>query len=283
MIHPEITGTWLTRVLDPAWMRWALGLSFIAVALWMLVPDQADDTQAAGTGRWGVFGVTVVAFFLAEMGDKTQIATVMLAARYDALVVVTAGTTLGMMIANVPAVLLGDRVAKAVPDGYTILLGSIINSVNPHMMKGLGFRSQDFERIRLLPAARRYRAWLEQISDHKHWVLGAAALTVFVEGSVKDRAELTEPSKPKTREEIETVIARHPLVRYHGLSPDHMDLIRAHQAVESGHRHNAYDMVVTYATTRAEQQAVLACLKKCLTLWLAYRDAVAKACDITKP
>ena len=148
------------------------------------------------------------------------------------------------------------------------------------MMEGLGFRSQDFERIRLLPAARRYRAWLDRMSDHTHWVLGAAALTIFVEGSVKDRLELTEPSKPKTSEDIEAVIARHPLVRYHGLSPDHMDLIRAHQAVEAGHRHDAYDMVVNYATTRAEQQAVVACLKKCLTLWLAYRDAVAKACGI---
>ena len=150
------------------------------------------------------------------------------------------------------------------------------------MMEGLGFKSQDFERIRLLPAARRYRAWLDRMSNHRHWVLGAAALTVFVEGSVKDRAELTEPSKPKTSDEIEATIAKHPLVQYHRLSPDHMDLIRAHQAVEAGHRHNAYDMVVNYATTRTQQRAVLACLKKCLSLWLAYRNAVAKACGIKK-
>ena len=102
-------------MIDPQWLRWSLGASFIAVAAWMLVPDKAEDTDSTGTGRWGVFGVTVVAFFLAEMGDKTQIATVMLAARYQSLVVVTAGTTLGMMLANVPAVLLGDKVAKAVP------------------------------------------------------------------------------------------------------------------------------------------------------------------------
>ena len=108
-------GTWLTRVIDPTWMRWVLGLSFLAVAVWMLVPDEAGDAEGAGSGRLGVFGVTVVAFFLAEMGDKTQIATVMLAARYDALLAVTAGTTLGMMIANVPAVLLGDKAVKFVP------------------------------------------------------------------------------------------------------------------------------------------------------------------------
>lgn len=151
------------------------------------------------------------------------------------------------------------------------------------MMEGLGFSLKEFERIRLLPAARRYRAWLDRMSNHNQWVLGAAALTIFVEGSVKDRGELTEPSKPKTPEEIEAVIARHPLVQHHSLSPDHMDLIRAHQAVEAGHRHDAYNMVVNYATTRTQQQSVLACLKHCLSLWLAYRDAVAKACGITKP
>lgn len=108
-------GAWLTRLVDPQWLRWLLGASFIAVALWMLVPDSTDDAPAAAHGRLGVFGVTVVAFFLAEMGDKTQIATVMLAARFDALAAVVLGTTLGMMVANVPAVLLGDKVTKWVP------------------------------------------------------------------------------------------------------------------------------------------------------------------------
>lgn len=108
-------GTWLTRVIDPEGMRWVLGGSFIAVALWMLVPDQSEDVQGRGRGHLGLFGLTVVAFFLAEMGDKTQIATVMLAARYDRLIVVTLGTTLGMMLANVPAVLMGDKVVKWVP------------------------------------------------------------------------------------------------------------------------------------------------------------------------
>ena len=109
-------GAWLTQLLDPTWLRWGLGLSFLAVAAWMLVPDKADEDAAASTHKhWGVFGITVVAFFLAEMGDKTQIATVMLAAKYQALLPVTAGTTLGMMLANVPAVLFGDRVVKWVP------------------------------------------------------------------------------------------------------------------------------------------------------------------------
>jgi Ca2+/H+ antiporter, TMEM165/GDT1 family len=109
-------GAWLTRVVDPTWMRWVLGTSFIAVALWMLVPDRADDDlHPKDATHAGVFWITTVAIFLAEMGDKTQIATVMLAARFNDLIAVTAGTTLGMMIANVPAVLLGDRVVKLVP------------------------------------------------------------------------------------------------------------------------------------------------------------------------
>lgn len=108
-------GTWLSRTLDPQWLRWGLGLSFLAVAAWLLVPDRAEEVAADGPGRLGVFGITVVAFFLAEMGDKTQLATVMLAARYDALWVVTAGTTLGMLVANLPVVLLGERVIRWIP------------------------------------------------------------------------------------------------------------------------------------------------------------------------
>ena len=120
-------GAWLTRLIDPQWMRWALGLSFLAVALWMLVPDRADDDlQREDTSRHNVFWITTVAFFLAEMGDKTQIATVMLAARFDDLVAVTAGTTLGMMIANVPAVLLGERVVKKVPVQWVHRIAAVV-------------------------------------------------------------------------------------------------------------------------------------------------------------
>jgi putative Ca2+/H+ antiporter (TMEM165/GDT1 family) len=122
-------GTWITRLVDPVWMRWILGLSFLAVAAWMLVPDQADDVEGAEQPRFGVFGVTVIAFFLAEMGDKTQIATVMLAARYDALIAVTAGTTLGMMIANVPAVLLGDKAVKFVPIQWVHRIAALVFAV----------------------------------------------------------------------------------------------------------------------------------------------------------
>ena len=107
-------GAWIQEALGPTWLRWILGASFVAIGLWLLVPDELEDTDP-GPRRLGVFGTTLVAFFLAEMGDKTQIATVALAARYDAFARVVVGTTLGMMIANVPAVLFGERVVKRVP------------------------------------------------------------------------------------------------------------------------------------------------------------------------
>ena len=107
-------GSWITTVVQPQTLRWVLGLSFIAMAIWTLIPDKFEEGDAKLT-RFGVFGATLVAFFLAEMGDKTQVATVALAAQYNSLIAVVAGTTLGMMIANVPAVLLGDRIANRMP------------------------------------------------------------------------------------------------------------------------------------------------------------------------
>lgn len=151
------------------------------------------------------------------------------------------------------------------------------------MMEGLGFSPGDFERVRLLPASRAYRAWLDAVSNRRDWVIGAAALTIFVEGSVKDRREILAPGRPKTKDEIEAAVANHPLVRHHGVPPSSMDLIRAHQAVEAGHRHDAYDMVLGHAVAAPQQRAVLACLKKSLSLWLRYRDGVARACGLQKP
>jgi putative Ca2+/H+ antiporter (TMEM165/GDT1 family) len=109
-------GAWLMSVATPQTLRWVLGLGFLAMAAWIMVPDkiEADEAEAGG-GRLGVLGTTIVTFFIAEMGDKTQIATVALAARFDALFAVVAGTTAGMMLANVPAVLLGERLAGRVP------------------------------------------------------------------------------------------------------------------------------------------------------------------------
>ncbi len=107
-------GAWITSLMTPETLRWVLGVSFIAMAIWTLIPDKLDEEDAK-LARYGVFGTTLIAFFLAEMGDKTQVATVALVAQYHAFFYVVAGTTLGMMIANVPAVLLGDKIAQRMP------------------------------------------------------------------------------------------------------------------------------------------------------------------------
>jgi putative Ca2+/H+ antiporter (TMEM165/GDT1 family) len=107
-------GGWVAASLGPLVLRWVIGLSFLAMAGWMLVPDKLDEPAGLG-GRFGVFGTTVIAFFLAEMGDKTQIATVALAAHYNNLVAVVAGTTLGMLLADAPVAFFGDRIARKVP------------------------------------------------------------------------------------------------------------------------------------------------------------------------
>ena len=108
-------GSWVTTLLGPDVLRWVLGGSFLAMAVWMLIPDKLEEDEGNDAPRMGVFLTTVVAFFLAEMGDKTQIATVMLAAQYKAWFMVVAGTTLGMMLANAPVVWLGDAITRRVP------------------------------------------------------------------------------------------------------------------------------------------------------------------------
>lgn len=107
-------GTWVTSMLSAEVLRWVLGLSFLMMAAWTLIPDKLEKNDAE-LAKYGVFTTTLIAFFLAEMGDKTQIATVALAAQYNNFYAVVAGTTLGMMLANVPAVYLGDRIADRLP------------------------------------------------------------------------------------------------------------------------------------------------------------------------
>ena len=108
-------GAWITALLSPEVLRWVLGASFIAMAAWTLIPDKIEDEETQIASKLGVFGATLVTFFLAEMGDKTQIATVALSAHYAAPLLVIAGTTLGMLIADVPAVFVGDKLAAKIP------------------------------------------------------------------------------------------------------------------------------------------------------------------------
>jgi putative Ca2+/H+ antiporter (TMEM165/GDT1 family) len=108
-------GSWITTTVSPVVLRWILGFSFLGMAVWTLIPDTIDEQDTRIANRFGVFGATFIAFFVAEMGDKTQIATVALAAHYQAPVAVVLGTTLGMLIANVPAVIIGDKLATRIP------------------------------------------------------------------------------------------------------------------------------------------------------------------------
>ena len=108
-------GAWVTGAVRPEVLRWVLGASFIAMAIWTLIPDKIEDEETQVASRLGVFGATFVTFFLAEMGDKTQIATVAMAAHYADPLMVVAGTTLGMLIADVPAVFVGDKLADKIP------------------------------------------------------------------------------------------------------------------------------------------------------------------------
>ena len=131
-------GAWITSVVSPETLRWVIGISFVAMGVWTLIPDTfaEDDAKLA---RFDVFGTTLVAFFLAEMGDKTQVATVALAAQFHAFLAVVSGTTLGMMIANVPAVLLGDRIAHRMPVRLVhVIAAAIFVSLGAATLAGAG-------------------------------------------------------------------------------------------------------------------------------------------------
>jgi len=108
-------GTWITTVVSQDVLRWVLGLSFIGMAIWTLIPDKIEQGETQIASKLGVFGATFITFFLAEMGDKTQLATIALAAHYIAPLMVIAGTTLGMLIADVPAVFIGNKFADKIP------------------------------------------------------------------------------------------------------------------------------------------------------------------------
>ncbi|NJD87734.1 MAG: TMEM165/GDT1 family protein [Betaproteobacteria bacterium] len=119
-------GAWLTKTIGPDAMRWILGISFIAMAAWMLVPDKLDESESAERKLGGVFLSTLVLFFFVEIGDKTQIATVALAARFESLTAVVMGTTVGMLLANAPVAFFGDALAKRLPVRAVHVVAAII-------------------------------------------------------------------------------------------------------------------------------------------------------------
>ncbi len=122
-------GSWVTTQLGPEALRWVLGGSFLAMAVWILVPDKLDEGDQDAPPRFGIFATTVFAFFIAEMGDKTQVATVMLAAQFNSWFWVVAGTTLGMMLANAPVVWLGDALTRRVSLKWVHRISAVVFAV----------------------------------------------------------------------------------------------------------------------------------------------------------
>lgn len=149
-----------------------------------------------------------------------------------------------------------------------------------YLMEGLGFSGADFEAVTLLPESLAYRRWLDHITTTGSWLEGAAVTTIFVEGSVHERAVLNGTAREEP--DVERKIAAHPLVKYHGVAPRYLDLIRAHGAVEGLHRQDAWKMVLDYAAGAEARQRVAHAMDRSLELWLAYRDGVAQACGLSR-
>lgn len=184
------------------------------------------------------------------------------------------------------------KVRRALADNiYEEQTGGVSKSA-PHpelfleMMAGCGYEPIAFNHVQLLPEAAAYRALLDRLSWATDWVVGAAVLTLFVEGSANERKELAELERvvpPEQRQrEIDEAIARHPLVRVHHLPPSAMRLVRVHKLVEGGHRKDAWEMVLTHVTTPEQEDAIHFALDEALRHWLLYRDAVAAACGLTR-
>jgi putative Ca2+/H+ antiporter (TMEM165/GDT1 family) len=125
-------GAWITSNISQEVLRWVLGVSFLGMAVWTLIPDKIEDEETQLATKLGAFGATFITFFLAEMGDKTQIATVAMSAHYNDIFMVVAGTTLGMLIADVPAVFAGDKLSQKIPM-------RVVHSVAAAMFAVLGF------------------------------------------------------------------------------------------------------------------------------------------------
>jgi Ca2+/H+ antiporter, TMEM165/GDT1 family len=134
-------GAWITSAISPEILRWVLGVSFIGMAVWTMIPDEIEEDETQVANRYGVFGATLITFFLAEMGDKTQVATIAMAAHYSKPFLVVMGTTLGMLIADVPAVFVGDKLAGKIPMKlvHTIAAG-VFAALGTATLLGVGAR-----------------------------------------------------------------------------------------------------------------------------------------------
>lgn len=153
-----------------------------------------------------------------------------------------------------------------------------------YMMEGLGLERKEFRNIKLLPESKAYRDWLDEATTNMSWIVGAAVVTIFVEGSVHDRRSISQHLlRPVSQDEQERAMLRdNPLVRYHGLDPRYLTLKRAHAKVEDGHRQAAWRMVLDYTRTNAEKMLVTEALERSLETWHGFRDGVSKAAGVTR-
>lgn len=151
------------------------------------------------------------------------------------------------------------------------------------MMMGLGYKRAEFRDVELLSRSYAYREWLDEICDREDWIVGAAVLTIFVQGSVNDREEVMKQKDPKSKADIEALVGQHPLVAHHGLPQEHLDLIRAREMIEPCNRSTVYNLIVKEAGESATKTLILEKLETGLQVWLQYRDGIARACGLRQP
>lgn len=151
------------------------------------------------------------------------------------------------------------------------------------MMMGLGYQRAEFRDVELLSRSYAYREWLDAVCAQKEWIAGAAVLTVLVGGSANDREDVFGSRQPRSSAESEELVRKHPLVMYHGLHSEHMDLVRAREMVEPCNRSAVYNLIVEEAVGSGTQSLVLEQLEKGLAMWHQYRDGVAQACGVRRP
>ena len=151
------------------------------------------------------------------------------------------------------------------------------------MMMGLGYKRAEFRDVELLSRSYDYREWLDEICDREDWIVGAAVLTLFVQGSVNDREEVLRQQAPKTTADVEDIVKKHPLVVYHGLSPEYLDLVRARELIEPCNRALVYDLIIKEAVESNAKALILEKLEMGLNVWLQYRDGIARACGLRQP
>jgi len=149
-----------------------------------------------------------------------------------------------------------------------------------HMMLGLGYPRAEFRDVELLSRSFAYREWLDNICQEEEWIISAAVLTLLVEGSANDREEVFNQDQQKSKADIEDIVLKHPLVVYHNLDPNHMDLVRVREMTEPGNRRIGYDLIVKEAIANGQSTLILERLEEGLKLWIQYRDGIARACGL---